>query len=215
LNELRIKVRPLEQKEELTTEPEMAILLLAAGSSSRLGRSKQMLLIDGESLLLKSVKAAIGSGVKNITVVLGANDEAHRQLIEETGVQIVFNPNWQKGMGNSLKAGLAQVLLSNPKTKAVITMVCDQPLITATHLRKLISEFEKSQSPIVASFYAGMAGVPALFHQSLFPKLLSLADDAGAKKIIQQYPDLTNTVLFADGEIDIDTEDDLRKFSLW
>ena len=193
---------------------EIAILLLAAGSSSRLGRSKQLVSIKGQPLLLKSINAAIESGIKNITVVLGANEQAHREVITDAGVQVVVNTAWKKGMGNSLKVGLSYLLQQTPKAEAVITMVCDQPLINSDHLTKLVSEYKSSESVIVASFYQGVAGVPVLFDRTLFSELLSMPDEAGAKKIIQQHPHLVKTVPFPGGEIDIDTEDDLKKFSL-
>lgn len=193
---------------------EIAILLLAAGSSSRLGRSKQLLSITGQPLLLKSVKAAIESGIKNITVVLGANEQAHREVITDAGVQVVVNTAWKKGMGNSLKVGLSYLLQQTPKAEAVITMVCDQPLINSDQLLKLVFEYESSESTIVASFYQGVAGVPVLFDRTLFSELLSMSDEAGAKKMLQQHPHLVKTVPFPGGEIDIDTEDDLKKFLL-
>ena len=193
---------------------EIAILLLAAGSSSRLGRSKQLVSIKGQPLLLKSMNAAIETGIENIIVVLGANEQEHHQLIEDARVHVVVNADWKKGMGSSLKTGLSYLLQQLPRAEAVITMVCDQPLITSDQLKKLIAEHESSRSAIVASFYQGVAGVPVLFDLTLFSELLLLPDDAGAKKIIQQHPHLVKTVPFPGGEIDIDTEDDLRKFSL-
>ncbi|MFM9840554.1 MAG: NTP transferase domain-containing protein [Cyclobacteriaceae bacterium] len=188
------------------------VLLLAAGSSSRLGRSKQLISINGEPLLLKSVNAAISSGIKNIIVVLGANENEHRRLIEKLPVEIIFNPTWQKGMGNSLKVGLSHLLKKDTNLIGVITMVCDQPMITASHLIKLIERFKETKSSIVASFYSGSAGVPALFEKSLFEMMLSINDEHGAKKIINQYPDLVSVVDFPEGEIDIDTEEDLKRF---
>ncbi len=190
----------------------LAILLLAAGSSSRLGQSKQLISINGEPLLLRSVNAAISSGIKKIVVVLGANEIAHRQAIEQLPIEIIFNPTWQKGMGNSLKVGLSHLLKKDMNLEGVITMVCDQPLITASHLNKLIERFKETKSLIVASFYSSSAGVPALFEKSLFEKMLSINDEHGAKKIINQYPDLVSVVDFPEGAIDIDTEEDVKKF---
>ncbi len=190
----------------------LAILLLAAGSSSRLGQSKQLLSINGEPLLLKSVNAAISSSVKKIVVVLGANENEHRQLIGKLPVEIIFNPTWQNGMGNSLKMGLSCLLKQDLNLGGVITMVCDQPLITASHLNKLIERFKETSNSIVASFYSGSAGVPALFERSLFEKMLSINDDQGAKKIINQYSDLATTIDFPEGAIDIDTEEDVKRF---
>jgi molybdenum cofactor cytidylyltransferase len=191
---------------------DLAILILAAGSSSRLGHSKQLLEINGQSLLLKSVTTAIESGTQKIVVVLGANEAAHRKTIEHLPVEIIYNPAWQKGMGSSLKTGLSHLLKANPKTEMVIAMVCDQPLITADHLKNLIKKFVETKSKIVASFYSDSAGVPALFEKSLFEKMLSLGDEQGAKKIIQLNPELVCTVNFPEGAIDIDTEDDIKKF---
>ena len=158
------------------------------------------------------MNAAIESGIENIIVVLGANEQEHYQVIKDAGVQVVVNTAWKKGMGNSLKAGLSYLLQQTPKAEAVITMVCDQPLITSDQLKKLIAEYESSRSAIVASFYQGVAGVPVLFDRTLFSELLSMSDEAGAKKILQEHPHLVKTVPFPGGEIDIDTEDDLRKF---
>lgn len=158
------------------------------------------------------MNAAIESGIENIIVVLGANEQEHYQVIKDAGVQVVVNTAWKKGMGNSLKVGLFYLLQQTPKAEAVITMVCDQPLITSDQLKKLIAEYESSRSAIVASFYQGVAGVPVLFDRTLFSELLSMSDEAGAKKILQEHPHLVKTVPFPGGEIDIDTEDDLRKF---
>jgi molybdenum cofactor cytidylyltransferase len=190
----------------------LAIIVLAAGSSSRLGQSKQLLAIKGEPLLLKSVNVAIASGVKKIVVVLGANDLAHRQVINGLPVEIIYNPTWQKGMGSSLKAGLSYLLETNPNLKAAITMVCDQPLISASHLKKLMESFEQTKSPIVASFYSGSAGVPVLFAKSVFENILSINDTHGAKKILQQHLGLVSTIDFPDGALDIDTKADIEKF---
>lgn len=162
--------------------------------------------------MLKSMNAAIETGIENIIVVLGANEQEYHQLIEDARVHVVVNADWKKGMGNSLKAGLSYLLQQLPRAEAVITMVCDQPLINSDHLTKLVSEYKSSESVIVASFYQGVAGVPVLFDRTLFSELLSMSDEAGAKKILQQHPELIQMVPFSGGEIDIDTEDDLRKY---
>ena len=88
----------------------IGILLLAAGSSSRMGQSKQLLPIAGEQLLLKSTRVAMESEAEIVMVVLGANELAHRKIIEQLPVEITVNTEWQKGMGSSLKQGLTQLL---------------------------------------------------------------------------------------------------------
>ncbi len=190
----------------------IGIILLAAGSSSRMGRSKQLLEIDGEQLLLRSTKVALLAAAEKVLVVLGANELAHRKIIQHLPVEIIGNENWQKGMGSSLKKGLNELLLTTPELDAALVMVCDQPLLTTQHLNQIIKKFELTKSPIVASFYSGTAGVPALFAKSIFEKLLNVQDKEGAKKIIQLHKELVKTVDFPQGSIDLDTPEDYSTF---
>lgn len=190
----------------------VAIILLAAGSSSRMGQPKQLLEIEGEPLLLKSTKLAIASIADKVIVVLGANEQTHRKTIEPLPVEIINNTAWQSGMGSSLKEGLQKLLHTTPQLNAVLVMVCDQPLLTAEHLNKLIQTFKTSKCQIVASHYSGDRGVPALFEKSLFEELLNLEDNSGAKKIIQQHKEVVHTIAFPEGIIDLDTPDDYQNF---
>ncbi len=188
------------------------IVILAAGSSSRMGESKQLLRVNGEPLLLRSSMAALDSGVENVVVVLGANEKAHRNIIQDLPLTIVHNPGWQKGMGNTIKGGLRHVLKMAPDAEAVMVMVCDQPRLTSAHLKNLIQQYRKSKSKIVASYYSHTTGVPALFDKSLFQNLFALEDGQGAKKILGHFQDLTQTVRFDGGEIDLDTLSDYQNF---
>ena len=190
----------------------IGIILLAAGSSSRMGQSKQLLEIAGEQLLLKSTKVAMSAAAQKVIVVLGANELAHRKIIEHLPVQITSNEKWQKGMGSSLKKGLSELLSTTPKLEAALVMVCDQPLLTTQHLNQIIKKFELTKSKVVASFYSGTAGVPALFEKSLFEKLMNVEDKEGAKKIIQLHKELVETVDFQQGSIDLDTPEDYNTF---
>lgn len=193
--------------DEKNSTSDLAVLILAAGSSSRLGQSKQLLSWKGVTLLEHAVRVAKGSGIENITVVLGANLEAHLEKISSCSVSIVHNPHWKLGMGSSLKAGLRTLQLE--KAKGVIIMVCDQPMLDSAHLKKMIAHFDHSKKQIIASAYHQTTGVPVLFHQHWFDQLLSLSDTEGAKKIILQHPDFVIPVSFPGGEIDIDTMEDL------
>lgn len=200
----------MSPKESVGKE-EIAILILAAGPSSRLGQSKQQLLIDGSPLLLRTVTTALESNLGKVFVVIGYDEEGHRKLMNEQNVEIIFNPEWKKGMGSSLKAGLNFLLTQNKNLKGILVMVCDQPLLTSTHLQQLTHAFTKTKSDIVASYYAGTAGVPALFSQALFRELQLISDTEGAKKVIQHNLHKTSTVPFEGGAIDIDTPEDYER----
>lgn len=207
----------LSEEADLDSHPEenqsrISVILLAAGSSSRMGQSKQLLEIKGTPMLLHSVKAALESQVQSVNVVLGANELSHREIIRDLPVNVISNHYWKSGMGSSIKAGLNYVVRKYSETEAVIIMVCDQPAISSTHLRTLMSTFYRTNSPIVASIYSGTSGVPALFSRAFFSNILMLKDEQGAKKIIEQFPEQAQRVEFPQGSIDLDTRDDYEKY---
>ncbi len=189
----------------------ISLIVLAAGSSSRMGQSKQLLKIGDESLLAHSATIAIAAGLRTI-VVLGANEPEHRKAIVSLQVDIISNANWKNGMGSSLKTGLKYLLTSAPRTEAVIVMVCDQPLLTTAHLEKIRTKYEKSGKRIIASYYSGKPSVPALFHKSLFSEISDLPDDQGAKQIFQRHTNDMLTIDFPEGALDLDTPDDYKNF---
>ena len=190
----------------------VAAIILAAGSSSRMGRSKQMLEINGEKLLAKTVKTVLASQIRDVVVVLGAEEHVHRQILKAFAVSVVFNDQWTKGMGSSIKAGLHHLVSSGSTCDAILIFVCDQPLLTPEIISTILQRFEQTKKPVIASGYANVPGVPVLFASSYFPKLEQLPDDHGAKSIIQQNPSDVVIVLFPGGEIDLDTIEDYNTF---
>jgi molybdenum cofactor cytidylyltransferase len=190
----------------------IAVIILAAGSSSRMGRSKQLVKIAGEALLIRAIKTAHATNAGRILIVLGADAKRHQDAISSFPVSIITNEQWQKGMGTSLKAAMTFILGEGWKTDGVLVMVCDQPLITGEHLLALVDRSRQTKKRMIASWYGGAPGVPAFFHRSVFNRLLEIGDDAGAKIIFRNYPDELETVSFPDGAFDIDTEKDLADF---
>jgi molybdenum cofactor cytidylyltransferase len=183
------------------------VIILAGGASTRMGESKQMLQWQDKTLLQHAVDTAFQSGAHTVVVVLGSNEEEHRDSIKDTKALIVSNPLWRTGMGSSLKEGIKQI--SDHGLDSVIVMVCDQPFVTAKHLEKLWKEYDKSKVKGVVSSYSGTFGVPALLGPDLFDDVLALADDQGAKKIFQQLPAAEfKSIALKDGETDLDTYDD-------
>lgn len=191
----------------------LGAIVLAAGSSSRMGQQKQLLKVDGESLLKKTVQSIVAIDFKTVVVVLGANAEAHRLAVQGLPVDIVENARWSDGMGSSLKAGM-EYLLTKGSFDAVLVSVCDQPLLSPEIVERIISEYHKSNKGIVASSYSDTAGVPALFDKSYFPELINLPDDQGAKKIIGRHRDAVALIPFPGGEVDLDTMEDYNAFML-
>ncbi|MFZ1807719.1 MAG: nucleotidyltransferase family protein [Cyclobacteriaceae bacterium] len=189
------------------------ILLLAAGSSSRMGQSKQLLTINGKPLLQKTVEELLTANTGEVIVVLGANASEHKKVIVDYPVRIVENNQWQNGMGASIKAGMKFIGDRFPKSKAVIISVCDQPHLTSTHIKQIAQAYYNTEQSIVASIYKETLGVPVLFDHSHFETLTQIQDNEGAKKIIQQNLTNVTSVPFLLGDIDLDTMEDYDTFS--
>ncbi len=197
---------------ENKTSMNIGIVLLAAGSSSRLGEPKQLLKYDDQTLLQHSLQVAIASNGSPIVVVLGANAGEILKSIQPDGAHIVVNDAWQEGMGSSIRCGLETILQLNALITGVIIMVCDQPFITPELLDNLVAEHQLTGKPIITCSYAGTYGPPALFDKNIFPELLQLKGDVGAKKIIHQHANELECILFPEGETDIDTKSDYEKY---
>jgi molybdenum cofactor cytidylyltransferase len=189
---------------------ELSIIILAAGSSTRLGQPKQLLPWQGTTLLQHAVNIAM-QVVPQPVVVLGANASQLQQKLPASQVQVVHNNHWQQGIASSIHSGLSAVINRSSPPDAVIFMVCDQPFVTANLLQQLMDEHGRSGKPIVASAYANTLGIPALFSNHLFTQLLDLQGDTGAKKLIQQQAAETASIDFPQGDVDIDTIEEYRK----
>ncbi|ULQ54870.1 nucleotidyltransferase family protein [Flavihumibacter rivuli] len=185
-----------------------AIVILAAGQSSRLGEAKQLLPYKGKSLLAQAVDTALATSIRPVVVVLGARNEAVAGELEGKEVVTALNAAWEEGMGSSLRCGLEKARSVAPETDAVIFMVCDQPYVTSDLLLQLVHTQESTLKPIVASSYGDQSGTPALFSSKIFPALLEIKGDTGARKLIRQYADEVATIPFPEGIIDIDTPSD-------
>jgi molybdenum cofactor cytidylyltransferase len=184
------------------------ILILAAGSSRRMGKPKQLLEFEGSTLLSHITKIACKSQLYPVIVVLGANEELIKNSLDLSQLDIVINENWQEGMASSIVKGINSMKEKYPEVDGVIIAVGDQPYINETQLYQLLEAQNKMGLPIAACSYTGVIGTPALFHQSVFPELAALKGDIGAKKLIEKRIQEVVTINFDKGIIDIDTKKD-------
>ena len=157
-----------------------------------------------------SVDTANDSDASPVIVILGANATMLEKQIEEKKIHIAENKEWKEGMASSVRCGINTLMHIAPDADAAIIMVCDQPFVSSSLLNELIAAQKSTGKSIVTSQYETAIGPPALFHKSIFPELLQLKGDAGARKIIEQRRNEVATVLFTKGTIDIDTEEDYK-----
>jgi molybdenum cofactor cytidylyltransferase len=188
-----------------------AILILAAGSSQRLGQPKQLLSHTNNSLLYYAASEALKT-TNNVVVVLGSHAEMIQEELKNLPVQFLHNKDWKEGMSSSIRNGLSFLLEEMPQLDAVMIMVSDQPFVSASLLNDIIEKYRETKKPVVACSYKDTVGVPALFDKSLFDDLLQLSGPSGAKKIIAQYIDAVDIIAFPLGYIDIDTQEDYEAF---
>lgn len=193
-------------------EKVVTTIILAAGPSSRMGQSKQLLLANGEALLRLVTRVSCESNATHTLVVLGQNERIHGRIIRDLPVFNCIHSEWEKGMGSSLKAGMEFVGHFLPKTHAVIVLVGDQPLITPDHVNQLIETYRTGSPTIVASAYADILGVPALFDAAHFKSLKAVDDAHGARQVIEQHKATAASVEFAGGSVDLDTPEDYQRY---
>ncbi len=190
----------------------IAVVVLAAGGSSRLvGKPKQSLEYRGETLLRRAAKAAVSLKESSTVVVLGSRIDNLRSRLTDLPVKVVANPDWKNGISSSLKAGLSTVL--QEEGDAVIFMLCDQPLVSTSILGRLRDAFIETGMPIIASRYEGSLGVPALFSREIFREFEGLQGDEGAKKIITKDARRTLAIDVPEAGLDIDTLEDFERLN--
>ena len=161
----------------------IAVVILAAGESSRMHQTKQLLPWGKSTLLGSAIKEALQSNSEKVYVVLGAKAETIQMQCNSTDVSWILNKNWKRGMGSSISCAINHVNLKTDYD-GILIMLCDQPLIDADYLNKMISTFKRSNKGIVATAYKHRKGVPVLFHKKYLEELSNLDGNLGAKKII-------------------------------
>ncbi|WP_121628517.1 nucleotidyltransferase family protein [Poseidonibacter antarcticus] len=184
----------------------LAVLILAAGTSSRLGEPKQLLKVGNETLIQIAVKKALKIS-SNVKVVLGhKNDEIKNEIIDFP-ISIMVNSNYKEGMGSSISYCIPYFL----EFEKVLIMLCDQPLIPLNHYQKLIKKSSENKNLIICSKYQNRFAVPSIFPKIYFKMLENLKGDKGAKKFLEENP--LDFVLLEDKySIDIDTKKDYLNF---
>lgn len=186
-------------------------LLLAAGGSSRMGRPKQFLEFEGETLLRRTAKAMAQSVCDPVVAVLGGENEIAEGELAEINVESCLNPHWRSGMSSSIKAGLAKLLAIESELDAVVITLCDQPFVDVRTIDRLVETFANSGTQMVAAKYDGVAGVPALFSRVMFDALSRLEGDKGARDLLRDPEASIATIQIEEAAIDIDTLDDIGR----
>lgn len=191
-------------------EGRSAGLVLAAGSSRRMGRPKQTLDVAGRPLLELVVEQACASALDEVIVVLGAAEEQVRAAVDMGRARVVVNPDHATGMASSLRAGLAAVAAGVDR---IVVVLGDQVEVTATLLDELLALHARSGRPAAAVSAGGLLQPPAVLDSRLWDDLRSLAGDVGLRGVLRARAELVAGLPLAGPStlIDLDTPDDYAR----
>jgi len=159
-------------------------VVLAAGASQRMGEPKQLLLLDGQPILQRTLENVRAAKVVDIVLVLGFQAEAIKRQLKVDRVKVIFNEAYEQGMACSLRAGLSAL---NPLTDAAFIVLADQPFVRPATLDLIINQYERSAAQIVIPLYQGFRGNPVLLDRSVFPEVMDLTGDIGCRAIFGDH----------------------------
>ena len=185
----------------------IAVIVLAAGASTRMGRQKLTLpLADGRPLVRAAVEQVLAADLDDVVVVLGREAEAVASALRGLPIRTVVNPRYAEGQSTSLRAGLDALAQD---TEAAVVALGDQPLPDPRLLHQLVEAFRASGLPIVSPLYRDGRGNPVLFASSVFDELRRVEGDGGGRPVIARDPArVAEVAVDAPMPADIDTPED-------
>lgn len=190
----------------------IAAIILAAGTSSRMGEPKQLLPFKGVSLIRTVTQNVLDSAVDEVLVVSGCNAAEVNAEIDDLPVKIVYNPDYKLGQGTTLALGAGLV---NPAAELFLVFMCDQPLINADIINELIKEYKHRNCLALRPLYDGQPGHPVIFAGPLLQAMQSLGGDEGARKILRGLGDqaVELPVPYEEVVFDVDTPEAYQKLT--
>lgn len=180
----------------------IGIAILAAGSSTRMGRAKQLLPWRGTSLIRAVIATALGSGLGPVAVVLGTEAGTIAREISQDPVQPILNHAHSRGQGTSVRAAARWAVVGS--CDGLMLLLGDQPFVEAADLRRIAAAIDRGAA-IAAAGYDEGPGAPALFTKRFYPQLLNLPEAQGARSLLRTHRDLVTIVPVAGNLSDLDT----------
>lgn len=191
----------------------VAVVVLAAGASSRFGSAKQAARVGGLPLAERALRAALNCAADEVILVTGAH--AHTTLAALEGLQseerkrvrVVHNAGWADGQASSVRVGTEAIAAS---VGAAIFMPVDQPFLASDLLRQLIAAWRAGASIVAPTVDGEIRGAPALFDRAWFGELVTLEGDRGGRVLLQRHAESVATIAVSEAQLlDVDTPYDL------
>ena len=163
----------------------VAGVVLAAGTSTRMGQNKLFMRLEGETLVRRAVERASRAGFDPLIVVLGHEADLVRQALEGIQYQPVLNPDYALGVNSSLRAGIRAA--SGTDARAALVILADMPFVTTAMMETLVATYRRSEAPLVISDYQGVNAPPMLYDRSLFSELAALEGQGCGKHVVKRH----------------------------
>jgi len=184
----------------------LGAILLAAGSSSRLGKPKQLEMIDGQPLVARQAGLLLALEPECVVVVTGAVEQQVRNALSGFPVQFAWHEEWNHGMGRSIACGIRAM---PERVRGALLLLCDQWQIDRTDLTRLLEAWQSAPQKAAVSTWDGISGPPVVFPRALFQRLSRLQGDRGAHHLLQRYAGGLQFVQMAHAAFDLDRPGDL------
>jgi molybdenum cofactor cytidylyltransferase len=185
-----------------------AVIVLAAGGSSRLGEPKQLLTRDGETLAHRAVRQAMATRPRELIVILGSHGDEVSLALGDLGAELSFNADWQEGLASSLCCAAKSLATHHGP---VLILGCDQPALEATHLQQLLVGAARAPSGCAATRHGNAPGTPAVITAAMLHAAGDLRGDRGFGARLAALPTASLWLLdAAELQLDIDDAEDKR-----
>ena len=185
----------------------IAAIILAGGSSTRMTGQKQFLQYEGLTFIERLYKTLANVDLSDVVCVTGYLDQELKNLLSDTDVQFLHNPNHKEGMLSTLQVGLQHVI-DTSQVDAILVCLTDQPLIPQAHYQTLLNTVLDTDKNIVCTSYQDTTSPPLVFKAKYFDEILALPGSASAKSIIKKNIDDVTKVYCKEAARDIDTDQD-------
>ncbi len=189
----------------------VAGVVLAAGSSTRMGRNKLFFELDGETLLRRVVRRAIDAGLDPVIVVVGHEAERARAEIAAVPCTPVDNPDHARGINRSLRTGISHV---PERAQAAVVMLADMPFVTSRMVAELVARYRDSTAPLVISAYGDVNAPPMLYDRALFSELRQMKGEGCGRQVVRRHRDEAISVSWPEAALrDIDVPEDYERIN--
>jgi molybdenum cofactor cytidylyltransferase len=187
----------------------VAGIVLAAGTSSRLGRNKLLIELGGEPVLRRTVRNAIDGGLEPVLVVVGFEAHSARDALAGLAFVPVDNPDYALGINRSLQTGLAAV---PPEAAAAGVLLADMPLVTGSMIAAVVEAYRRSDAPLVISLYGDVHAPPTLYDRSLFAEFQEREGEGAGRRLVERHRHEALSIAFPpDTLVDLDEPDDYQR----